>query len=147
MQSLILLLFIGISVVLCISDIREYKIPLPVLYIGFVLTVICTVFINQKNLKNSIVGMVVLFAIYILVFLILPNGLGLGDVQYSLYCGFVCGFPNILFSAIIASFLGILYYLIFFLRNNKSKIKIPFIPFMFIGTILAKFINMEIFYA
>ncbi|MBT2365090.1 prepilin peptidase [Streptomyces sp. ISL-10] len=88
----------------------------------------------------ALLGGLVLGAVYFLLFLINPDGMGFGDVKLALALGVVLGWYGwvVLFMGAFAGFLlGSLYGLtLMLLRRAGRKTAIPFGPFMICGALL-----------
>ncbi|WP_307713699.1 prepilin peptidase [Streptomyces sp. V4I23] len=89
---------------------------------------------------TALLGGLALGAVYFLLFLINPNGMGFGDVKLALSLGLVLGWYGwvVLFLGAFAGFLlGSLYGLtLVLLRRAGRKTAIPFGPFMIVGALL-----------
>ena len=143
MQNLIFLyylVFIIISLINSYLDIRTFRLSLILNYCGFFICFLLNLFLPSKQVLNHILGSFILFILFILVRKITHNKLGGGDVHYSLFCGLVAGIPDCFFSAFLAAAFGLIVFVIIKLshkRKDPGKIKIPFIPMLFLGTIAA----------
>lgn len=132
--------FIVVSLINSFLDLRTLHISIILNYAGILICFLIQVFYKPDSLINCIAGGVLLFLIFILVRQIAHKGLGWGDIHYSLFCGFITGVPGFILSAIISSFIGIIIFVFmrFILqKENALKIKIPFIPIMFLGSLIA----------
>lgn len=147
-QILIWSIFIITSIINSILDLKTMHISLIVNYIGFILTIIILI-IGEKGygLLENFISSCSLCLIFCIVRRLSHNGLGLGDIHYSLYCGFMSSIFVSILSALFASLLGIFTFVFIkiFMEERKPKfLKIPFIPFMFAGTILGNFLGSYI---
>lgn len=136
-----LILFFLLSIIISIYDIKTYHIPLFFLYIGLLITIILTIFFCKYELLNRLLGMACMFLLFLLMRIITINGMGFGDIQYALYCGYMVGCPGFIYSSLLASLLGIVYYFLF-IKSKKKRI--PFTPFMMVGTVVVIGINKYI---
>lgn len=131
--------FIIVSLINSYLDFRTFHISLILNYIGLVICVAATFIIAPSLLLNKTAGGVLLFLLFVLVRLLTHNGLGLGDIHYCLFCGFIAGCPGFIICSLISSITGILYFLFIRLilkKEDASKTRIPFIPMMFLGTLV-----------
>lgn len=126
-------LFIFISIVLSIYDIKYYHVPLLPLYIGLSISFLITVLMNKAGLFPCLLGMLFMFLLFFLMRLVTKGGMGWGDIQYALYCGFISGFPNFILAALLSSVIGIIIYIII----HKKEKRIPFVPAMMVGSVLS----------
>lgn len=142
-QIFIWILFCIISLINSVLDIKTMHISLWTNYIGFFLTIIITIHVKHLSVYENVVSTITLGLVFMLVRLLTKNGLGLGDVYYSLYCGFLSSILPSILSIFIASCLAILWFIVYKIVFTKRRIRflrIPFIPFMFLGTILGNFV-------
>ncbi len=136
------LIFILTSLYISFLDIRTMHISLIVNYVGFFIILILYLNTNKAVFINHISGAVIFFLLLVFVRIISHKGLGWGDIHYGLFCGLFSGVPNFIFGALLASFSGIIYMLIINKINkmNIKRLRIPFIPFMFLGCLVSSFI-------
>ena len=86
-------------------------------------------------------GAVIFFGIRLLT----KGKLGMGDVKFAALMGVFTGFPRWFAAAGFASILGLLFALIGILFGRIDKnTKIPFAPFLTVGSIGAYFVNYNI---
>ncbi len=136
---LMLLIFILVSIINSYLDFKTFHISVVLNYIGLILCVLVLVTGKSLQLMNHIMGAVSLSLLFLLVRYISHKGLGWGDVHYSLLCGFVAGVPGFIICMFISSVAGILFFVSLryvFKRKNAFKLRIPFIPMMFIGNLI-----------
>ena len=135
--KLILCVFIIVSLINSYLDLKTMHISIILNYIGIIACVVLYLLNSPKLFINNLMGSLILFFIFILVRLIAHKGLGWGDIHYSLFCGLVSGVPGFIFSALMASISGLIFFLIIKIRIGSKSIKqirVPFIPMMFLGT-------------
>ena len=151
MNTIIIIIFIICSVIVSVSDILTFHISLIANYIGLSLCAILLLVssILEKSYVtfiNHFLGAVCLFLVFLLVRIIVHKGIGWGDLQYSLLCGFVSGIPGFIIASLLSAILGILCFFIIRIIKKQSvqALRIPFTPFMFIGTTVSYFINITI---
>ncbi len=131
--------YVIISLINSYLDWRTFHISLILNYIGLVICVATTFIIAPYQLLNKTAGGVLLLVLFVVVRLLTHNGLGLGDIHYCLFCGFIAGCPGFIICSLISSLAGIFYFLFIRLilkKENALKTKIPFIPMMFLGTLV-----------
>ena len=131
--------FIIVSLINSYLDFRTFHISLILNYIGLVICVVAIFIIAPSLLLNKTAGGVLLFLLFVLIRLLTHKGLGLGDIHYCLFCGFIAGCPGFIICSLISSITGILYFLFIRLilkKEDAFKTRIPFIPMMFLGTLV-----------
>lgn len=138
-RLVVLGIFIIVSLINSYLDFRTLHISIILNYAGVICSLVIILFCARHEMVNKIQGGFFLFLIFILVRQIAHKGLGWGDIHYSLFCGFISGIPGFIFSALCSSFCGILFFFVLrfiFKNKNALKLRIPFIPMMFLGTII-----------
>ena len=137
----ILIIFIFVSLINSYLDLKNFHISLILNYLGIISCIILGLIeIPNKLFINNLLGGILLLLLFLLVRQISHKGLGLGDIHYSFFCGLISGIPGFILSSLISSLIGIIIFLfIKILSKSRSikKKKIPFIPIMFIGTIIS----------
>ncbi len=96
-----------------------------------------------RQLLNRFIGSIVLLSFFLLIYYLVPDGMGEGDVKLSPIIGWFLGFPKIVPWFFIAFGMGALWgisVLIFqrFRKQNVSHV-VPFGPFMLWGAVIAWF--------
>lgn len=127
-----LLIYIIFSLILSFYDLKTLHIPLLVLYSGLFINILLSFLFDRSDFFYHLFGMIFMFFFFFLIRVLTKGGMGYGDIQFALYCGFVSGFPNFIYAALFSSLLGIFFHLIFIKKSQK----IPFIPSMMLGTII-----------
>jgi len=71
------------------------------------------------------------------------KALGQGDVRIAIIVGLLIGYNNIIYWSYITVFSALFYGLIIAYKKKKFKgLKIPFVPFMVLGTMIVILINI-----
>jgi prepilin signal peptidase PulO-like enzyme (type II secretory pathway) len=136
------LVFLAFSVSISIIDIRSLRIPDILTFAGCACLLLYDILFAQASLVSSIIGALVIFTVFFLVRKITNDGLGFGDVKYSVLCGLYCGFPVILVAGALSAFFGLCWYGLLVMRNGKESIRrlrIPFAPFLSVAALCAVF--------
>lgn len=91
--------------------------------------------VGQVAALSQLLGGVVAFAIFFLIWLISPQGMGDGDVRLALFSGLITGFPGAVI-AVLGSFIlgGVTAILLLVAGRADRKTAIPFAPFLVITT-------------
>ena len=140
----LILVFVICSIVISVLDIMTFHISLLFNYGGFMACILFSIFTCYKwgdctVFYIRLVGAIGQMLLFILIRFISKNGLGWGDIHYSLFCGFICGIPGFILSSLFASITGIIAFIILKLvTQNRNQVvkRIPFAPFMFAGCII-----------
>lgn len=144
MDALAYAFFIAVGVQLSIIDLKHRVLPnrivLPAAVIGLVLLSLAALTSGDADdLIRAVLGALALFGVYLLLAVVSPSGLGMGDVKLALvvglflaYLGWTALFLGTLAAFVIASVVALL--LIAARRANRHS-AIPFGPFMVVGAL------------
>jgi len=126
------LTFVLFSIIIAVMDYKTGAVPRLAFIGAFALLFTLKLLADKNNFPwFSLTGVVMGLAVFLLAFFLSGKKLGLADVWYSGIIGFVLG-PWFWYLAIaIACVSGIIYILL------SRKKKIPFIPLMAVGGIVA----------
>ena len=138
----------AVSVALAMIDIDTHTLPnrivLPAYPVGVVLLTSAALLTGEpERLLPALIGGAALFGLYLLMALLYPGGMGLGDVKLAgvlgMFLGWL-GWAPLLVGAFGAFFLGGLFSLVLILTRKASrKSGIPFGPWMLAGAWLGIF--------
>ena len=96
------------------------------------------IFAAPGDLINGVISGAVLFVFFLLIILIRPGAMGMGDAKLVALIGLVSGFPLVVFSMIIGVVLGGIVAIILLAAKIKGrKDVIPYGTFLGIGPIIA----------
>ncbi len=137
--------FIMFSIPASVIDIKQKRIPDWIVFPGIAVLLGLRAFSfgdpAMKIVLEMIAGSLIFFGIRFL-----TNGkLGMGDVKFAALMGVFIGFPGWFIATGLASVLGLIFALmgLLFKKLNKSS-KIPFAPFLTVGSIGAYFVDYNI---
>lgn len=141
--ELVAFLYLGaISVALLLIDLDTRRLPnvivLPGYIVGVVLLAIAAALrLEFSSLLSAAIGGAALFAFYLLLALIRPGGMGLGDVKLAGVLGLFLGWTGwgALLVGVFSAFLlgGIFSIVLMIARRAGRRTAIPFGPWMLIG--------------
>jgi leader peptidase (prepilin peptidase)/N-methyltransferase len=95
-------------------------------------------FIPHTSLYSGLISGGVLFLFFMLIVIITPGSMGMGDAKLVALIGLVSGFPLMIFSMLIGIVLGgIVAIVLLVTRKKKRKDVIPYGTFLAIGPIVA----------
>jgi leader peptidase (prepilin peptidase) / N-methyltransferase len=136
----------GAGVLLAVIDLRHRLLPnrvvLPSLAIGFALLLLPAALHHEWSaLLRAVVAAAVLFAVFLVLALVLPGGLGMGDVKLAallgLYLGWL-GWAAVLIGALAGFFVqAVLAVALLATRRIGLRGELPFGPAMLVGAALA----------
>jgi leader peptidase (prepilin peptidase)/N-methyltransferase len=149
------LVFASVLVAVSVIDLEFRRIPTPIVWTGFALglalLVVATASLRSRPwwmLARGLIGAAACGMALLAVALIVPKGMGLGDVRLvtleGLFLGWLgAGIPlvGIFLGFLLGSIVGVA--LIFF-RKAGRKTKLPFGPFLAAGAVIAVVYGQEI---
>jgi leader peptidase (prepilin peptidase)/N-methyltransferase len=138
--------FIGLGIALSVTDVRERRLPnhlVALLTAGGLLFFSSAALVEQNLavLGRAALGLVTVFAAYMVLYLLSRRGIGPGDVKLSapvgLYLGWL-GWTELVVGVLASFTLGALGGLLQAARKRQFVgISIPFGPFMVAGVVIA----------
>jgi prepilin signal peptidase PulO-like enzyme (type II secretory pathway) len=133
--SIFYFLISSFLIVIFVYDLKYYIIPDKIIYPAII---IAGIFNFQLFSILSAIGAALFFGTLVLI--TRGKGMGIGDIKLAFLMGLILGFPNILVALFLAFFLGSIIGIGLILFKNKTlKSKVPFAPFLIIGTFIALF--------
>ena len=139
-----LAVFVIFSLPCVIEDFKTLKINPWNAYYGTVILALASIIFYPEVLGDSLISCGGLLLVFLVTRLIVKEKLGLGDVKYSLFCGFACG--NIILAlaglGISCVLTGITFLCLKICGKTAQIKKLPFVPFMFLGTVCVMFYGM-----
>lgn len=132
-----LMLLINLLLVIAIIDYKTKSIPylllLPMLAAGAA----TIFFIPDISFYNPLISALVIGLIMFLISKKSNEALGMGDVKLISCLALFFGYPNIVTIIFLSLLLGLFYGLFIMVKNKQSiKTEIPFIPFVFLSTLV-----------
>lgn len=131
---------------LSVIDIRSHLLPNRILapwFIGALALLGAGALVagEPRMLLRAVLGSVILFAAYLLLHLLAPSGMGLGDVKLAavlgLYLGFV-SYMHLLWATVLAFIIGALVTVVLLMaRKLTLRSNVAFGPFMLVGAAIA----------
>jgi len=127
-------------------DYKYYEIPFPVLVVGSLFSIIVRILLLKNlTLDNFLIELALWLGIFLFYYLIIwlsKDGMGGGDLKLSVYLGIFLGMPLAIYAIYYGFLIGGFLALILLAFGKKSlKAKIPFGPFLVLGSLLVLFIN------
>lgn len=102
-------------------------------------------FIPANSLYSGLISGVVMLVFFLLIIIIRPGAMGMGDVKLVALIGFVSGFPLVVFSMLIGIVIGglVAIYLLAAKKKDRKDV-IPYGTFLGIGPIIALIFEHQI---
>ncbi len=142
------LYFVGVGVALTLIDLDCKRLPNALVLPSYpvVLVLLAVAALGQHDgaaIVRALIGMAVLFGLYLVLALIYPAGMGFGDVKLAGVLGAVLGYLSyavLLIGGFAGFFLGAVLGLVLIIsRRGSRKSTIPFGPYMIGGALVAIF--------
>ena len=146
--------FFWVLVVLTVIDLEHKLLPTRVIYpalvTGWVLLVVDAMTMDQtERLLDAAIGLTIFGGFFFAVAFIVPHGMGMGDVRLALLLGTFLGYlggPGLVLLGMFISFLSgsLIGGIAAMVTRGGRKMKIPFGPFLALGTVIAVFVGRPI---
>jgi leader peptidase (prepilin peptidase)/N-methyltransferase len=99
------------------------------------------------GLKNSLLGFAVGGGMFYALALVSRGGMGGGDIKMMAMVGGLMGWKSVLLISFVGSFIGgVVGIFLMIFKGKGRKTKIPFGPFLALGSMITLFFGEEIFY-
>ncbi len=140
-----LALFSGLLVIF-VTDLKYRIIPDNTLIFLVSLTLIYKILYFPEFLLSSFITGIVIFLFFLLLVIVtFGRGMGMGDVKYAFFMGFLLDYPKIAIAFYLSFLTGALLSLILVLNGRKSmKSTIAFGPFMVVATFISYIYGLQL---
>ncbi len=98
------ILLYAVIAVCAITDVMYGKIFNKITYPAILLGLVVNVFLGMNSFQSSVIGMLVAFVLFLIVFMI--GGLGGGDVKLMTAIGAIKGYPFVMYAAFYSALVG-----------------------------------------
>lgn len=138
--------FLIFSIPACIVDIRQKRIPDRIVFSGLAVLFVIRFFVFGDSAGSISLEMLTGSLIFVVIRLLTKGKLGMGDVKFAAFMAVFTGFPGWFIAVGSASVFGLFFAITGLIsgRLNKSS-KIPFAPFLTVGSIGAYYLNFNPF--
>ncbi|MGE5604961.1 MAG: prepilin peptidase [Bacteroidota bacterium] len=143
-DGLMALILTYVLIAIAFIDLEHQIIPnaltLPMIVLGLVFRIL------QGEIVAGIIGGLIGGGLLIIVTLLYPKGMGMGDVKFLTMTGVFLGWEKALFTLFSGSFLGVMVIIpLMLLKKIDRKSAFPFGPFLVIGTLIALYWEEVVF--
>jgi leader peptidase (prepilin peptidase)/N-methyltransferase len=145
-QAALLAPFLGLLVAISVIDVRHKKIPNRLVYPSLVVAALFIVVADLAggglDAVSAAAGFLVYGLVLLVIALIAPKGMGMGDVKLAALIGLVLGCLGLAFVAVaagVAVLLGGMGAIVALVGGASRKTGIPFGPFLAAGAAVAAF--------
>lgn len=141
-----LFIFLILSVTVSVIDIRTKIIPDWIVITGIILLTGFRIIFFGDLLSIISLKIITGPLLFLTVYFLTQRKLGIGDIKYSALIGVFVGLPGLFVTIGLASIMGLIFAVIgLAIGNIHLKTKIPFAPFLTLGSFLTFFIFNPIF--
>ncbi|MGX7418918.1 prepilin peptidase [Carnobacterium gallinarum] len=134
----IALLLITFATIFIVSDCFYYILPNSLMLLFFLVSF----FMRLGEFQTAFMGGTTLAFLLFFIALLVPEGMGGGDIKLAGIIGWLLGFQLGLLALMAACLLAFSYFFLLFIWKKDTKTtSIPFAPFIFFGTICVYFFN------
>ncbi|RCW50508.1 A24 family peptidase [Halanaerobium sp. MA284_MarDTE_T2] len=145
-ELFIMFLLISALIVISFIDYKYMIIPNYITYPGIVIGFLSSIVLDYISIYDSLLGIFIPSLLLLLVAFIFKGGMGMGDVKLAAMLGAFLGFEFALAGIFVGSFLGsIIGLTMMALGMLDRKSRIPFGPFICIGTVIIIFFGDVLF--
>lgn len=125
-----------------IQDFLYLHISLLLNYLSYIIIFIIKLYIYNSELKiiYFILEQIIVIFSFVIIYLFFKGKIGQGDIHFVFLSSLILDFPYIFFSLALSSLLSLVI-ITFCFNEIDFKRKIPFIPFIFLGTTITYFFN------
>ena len=139
MNPILLLIFMVFSLNSLVEDIRFFRVHVYEIILGILIMAVAKLLLGFSDWTSSLIGGGLGGLSFWVIYKIAKGRLGAGDIWYSIFIGFTFGFWIWDIGMLIGAALAGLWIYIRWLRNKRfpiKNLKVPFLPFLFVGSVL-----------
>lgn len=145
-ELLISLLFVSLSIIVIVSDLRYMIIPNEFIIIFYILVLLTRFLVNDFNIGTILLDSIspFLFLYLIKIFgdaLFKKETLGGGDIKLMLIIGLLLGWANAILSIFIGTFIAFPIAVYYYFKDKEHML--PFGPYLCFGALLLHYIGMS----
>jgi len=144
-ESFVYMAFCSALIAVAFIDLDHMIIPDKISLPGIVVGLICAYFFLPITMQDSLLGLLVAGGSLFLLAVIVPGGMGGGDIKLMAMVGAFLGLKGGLVTIFIGSLIGSVIGGIMMIATGKGrKTKIPFGPYLVMGALLVLFYEREL---
>lgn len=144
-QWILATIYTCIMIIIFFTDLEHSLVPNQVIYPAIALALLAAPFTPSHSARELLLGGLTGFALLLLIALIRPAGMGMGDVKLAAFIGLIVGFPSVLIALFLSFIAGGLVAGWLLLSGAKGrKDPVPFAPFLVAGGMVAMLYGKEI---
>lgn len=127
------MIFAWLLLLFAVVDLEQRLVPDRLLLAALSVVLVLNLWLQNPTIFSSLTGGVVALAIFALIHLARPAGMGWGDVKLAGLIGLMVGFPNALFALLLGMIAGGVVALFLLLRGEDRKQSLPYAPALAVG--------------
>ena len=145
LDTLLGCLFASFLITILLIDLEHHRILNVMTYPAYIIALVTLPLIFQRDLIEVLAGGALGFTLLLIITLIKPKGMGMGDVKLAALIGFVLGYPSVLL-ALFLSFTvgGLISGVLLIAKVIGRKDQVAFAPYLATGGILTMLYGQEI---
>jgi leader peptidase (prepilin peptidase)/N-methyltransferase len=129
--SFLLLLYLSLLIVLSLIDLEHHLIPNQIVFPALLIAALASPLTPTASLSRLWLGGALSFAVLWLIAILLPRGMGMGDVKLTAFIGLIVGFPTVIPMLLLSFILGGVVGAFLLLTGIKGRSDpVPFGPFL-----------------
>jgi leader peptidase (prepilin peptidase)/N-methyltransferase len=138
-------LFASFLITILLIDLKHHRILNVMTYPAYIIALVTLPLIFGRDLIEVLAGGALGFTLLLIITLIKPKGMGMGDVKLAALIGFVLGYPSVLL-ALFLSFTvgGLISGVLLIAKVIGRKDQVAFAPYLATGGILTMLYGQEI---
>lgn len=102
----LVLIYLSLLAVLAVIDLEHHRIPNSIVFPAIVLGALATPVTPGSTVGQLALGGAIAFFVFLAVAVLIPKGMGMGDVKLAAFVGLILGYPEIVFLLLLAFILG-----------------------------------------
>ena len=145
LDTLLGCLFASFLITILLIDLKHHRILNVMTYPAYIIALVTLPLIFKRDLIEVLAGGALGFTLLLIITLIKPKGMGMGDVKLAALIGFVLGYPSVLL-ALFLSFTvgGLISGVLLIAKVIGRKDQVAFAPYLATGGILTMLYGQEI---
>ncbi len=138
-------LFASFLITILLIDLKHHRILNVMTYPAYIIALVTLPLIFKREVIEVLAGGALGFTLLLIITLIKPEGMGMGDVKLAALIGFVLGYPSVLL-ALFLSFTvgGLISGVLLIAKVIGRKDQVAFAPYLATGGILTMLYGQEI---
>ncbi len=144
-DTLLGFLFASFLITILVIDLEHHRILNVMTYPAYFIALVTLPLIFERDLIDGIAGGALGFTLLLVITLIKPEGMGMGDVKLAALIGIVLGYPSVLLALFLSFTIGgLISGVLLIAKVIGRKDRVAFAPYLATGGILTMLYGQEI---